>query len=139
MTRTTCFALSTTLALAAALLIAPAPTRGQASEADKAKAAKAAAKAKAIARTLEENARQLTLFDRAGKVVKTFGDRALYNQPSISPDGTRVAAIRQDLENETADLWVIHIETGVGTKITKSKSREAARSPVWAGGSPNRF
>ena len=124
--------LSTTVALAAALLIAPAPTRGQASEADKAKAAKAAAKAKAIARTLAENARQLTLFDRAGKVVKTFGERAIYNQPSISPDGTRVAAIRQDLENETADLWVIHIETEAGTKITKSKSREAARSPVWA-------
>jgi Tol biopolymer transport system component len=116
---------------AAALLIAPPPSRGQASDADKAKAAKAAAKAKAIARNFEENARQLTLFDRTGKVVNTFGDRALYNQPSISPDGTRVAVIRQDPENETADLWVINIQTGAGTKITKSKSREAARSPVW--------
>lgn len=124
--------LVTAAALAAGLLISPPLTHGQASEADKAKAAKAAAKAKAIARALEENARQLTLFDRTGKVIKTFGERALYNQPSISPDGKRVAVIRQDLENETADLWVIDIESGAGTKITKSKSREPARSPVWA-------
>jgi Tol biopolymer transport system component len=119
-------------ALAAVLMIAPVPSRGQESEADKAKAAKAAAKAKNIARALQENARQLTLFDRQRKVIKTFGERAIYNQPSISPDGTRVAVIRQDLPNETADLWVIRIETGAGTKLTKSKSREAARSPVWA-------
>src|SRR5215471_1600293 len=119
-------------ALAAALMIAPVPSRGQESEADKAKAAKAAAKAKNIARVLEENSRQLTLFDRQGKVIKTFGERAIYNQPSISPDGTRVAVIRQDLPNETADLWVISIETGAGVKITKSKPREPARSPVWA-------
>ena len=124
--------LATAFILAAVLLIAPPTTRGQASGAEKAKADQAAAKAKAIARAIEENARQLTLFDRTGKVIKTFGERALYNQPSISPDGTRAAVIRQDLENETADLWVINIETGAGTKITKSKSREPARSPVWA-------
>ena len=124
--------LSTVAALAAALLILPGPSRGQQSDADKAKAAKAAAKAKAIARAIEENARQLTLFDRQGNVVKTVGERAVYNQPSISPDGTRVAVIRQDPQNETADLWVIDIEKGTGTKITQSKSREAARSPVWA-------
>jgi Tol biopolymer transport system component len=72
------------------------------------------------------------LFDRTGKVVKTIGEPAIYNQPSISPDLTRVAVIRQDPENQTADLWVIDIETGAGTRITKSKEREAARSPVWA-------
>jgi Tol biopolymer transport system component len=121
----------TAAALAAALMILPRPSHGQDSDADKAKAAKAAAKAKNIARAIQENARQLTLFDRQGKVIKTFGDRALYNQPSISPDLTRVAVIRQDLENETADLWVIDMGTGTGTKITKSKSREPARSPVW--------
>jgi Tol biopolymer transport system component len=124
--------LSTAAALATVLLFAPVRSRGQESDADKAKAAKAAAKAKTIARALEENARQLTLFDRQGKTIKTFGERALYNQPSISPDGTRVAVIRQDLTNETADLWVIAIDTGAGTKLTNSKSREPARSPVWA-------
>ena len=122
--------LLTAAALAFAFTIVP--SRGQQTDADKAKAAKAAAKAKNIARTLEENSRQLTLFDRQGKVVKTFGQAAIYNQPSISPDLKRVAVIRTDLENETADLWVIDIETGAGTKLTKSKSREPARSPVWA-------
>ena len=125
-------ALSTAAALATALLLVPVLSRGQESDADKAKAAKAAAKAKNIARALEENSRQLTLFDRQGKVIKLVGERAVYNQPSISPDLTRVAVIRQDPENETADLWVINIETGAGTKLTKSKAREAARSPVWA-------
>ena len=128
-------ALSTAAAIAAALMIAPPLSRGQESGADKAKAAKAAAKAKAIARTMEENARQLTLFDRQGKIVKTVGERGLYAQPSISPDLTRIALIRQDLQAETADLWVYNIETGAGTKLTNSKSREGARSPVWAPGS----
>ena len=125
-------ALSTAAALATVLLFVPMLSHGQESDADKAKAAKAAAKAKNIARALEENSRQLTLFDRQGKVIKVVGERAIYNQPSISPDLTRIAVIRQDLENETADLWVISIETGAGTKLTKSKSREPVRSPVWA-------
>src|SRR5215831_17687695 len=121
---------STVAAISAALFIV-APSRGQESDADKAKAAKAAAKAKNIARTLAENSRQLTIFDRQGKVIKTIGDPAIYSQPSISPDLKHVAVIRPDLESETADVWVFDIESGKGTKITKSKAREAARSPVW--------
>ena len=33
--------------------------------------------------------RQLTVYDRAGKVVSKVGEPGFYNQPNISPDGTR--------------------------------------------------
>ena len=33
--------------------------------------------------------RQLTMYDRQGKVVSTIGQPGFYNQPNLSPDGTR--------------------------------------------------
>ena len=38
--------------------------------------------------------RQLTVFDRTGKVVSTVGSPGLYVQPGISPDGKRVVVMR---------------------------------------------
>src|SRR6185436_7925423 len=78
------------------------------------------------------NARQLTLFDRAGNEVQRVGARDLYNQPVISPDKTRIAVIKPDLEKETNDLWVIDIATANAVQITTSQMREGATSPVWS-------
>src|SRR6185436_1616154 len=61
-------------------------------------------RAKVIAQIFEANARQLTLFDRAGNEVARVGARDLYNQPVISPDKTRIAVIKPDLEKETNDV-----------------------------------
>jgi Tol biopolymer transport system component len=123
---------TTATCLAVAVILLPSPSRGQATDADKAKAAKAAAKAKDIARVLAEASRSLTLFDRQGKIVKTLPEKGLYTQPSLSPDGTRIVAIKQHLENETADVYVIDVETGASTRVTNNKSREAARAPFWS-------
>jgi Tol biopolymer transport system component len=128
---------TTAAALSAVLLMAAVPALGQAPAPAKAgdtadDKAKAAAKAKRIAEQFEANARVLTVFDREGKTVAEVGERAIYNQPVFSPDRTRVAVIKTDLEAETADLWVIDVGTGKSTRITSSKSREPAQAPVWS-------
>jgi Tol biopolymer transport system component len=91
-----------------------------------------AERARVIAQIMEANARQLTLFDRRGELVSAFGPRDLYNQPVLSPDATRVAVIKPDLEKETNDLWVIDVKTSRGIQITSSQTREAANSPAWS-------
>ena len=92
----------------------------------------AAARAKAIAENFEQNARQLTVFDRQGRVVNVIGTRDMYTQPSLSSDNTRVAVIKGDLEKETADVWVLDAATGNGVRLTSNQSREPASTPVWS-------
>jgi Tol biopolymer transport system component len=92
----------------------------------------AAARARAIARAIEENARELTVFDRQGTVRRTVGEPGIYNQPVFSPDRTRVAVIRVDLDEETNDLWVMDVATGREVQITESKPREPVSAPVWS-------
>jgi Tol biopolymer transport system component len=89
-------------------------------------------RAKVIAQIFEANARQLTLFDRAGNELARVGARDLYSQPVISPDKTRIAVIKPDVEKETNDVWVINIATANAVRITTSQTREGASSPVWS-------
>src|SRR4029453_4236330 len=56
----------------------------------------------------------------------------LYNQPVFSPDGTRMAVVKPDLEKETNDLWVIDNASGKSIQLTVSKTRENAGSPAWS-------
>ena len=90
-----------------------------------------AARARAIAQA-RANGPQLTVFDREGKVLKVVGQRDLWGQPSLSPDSTRIVATRQDPERETTDLWVIDVESGNATQITKTQAREFISAPVWS-------
>ena len=113
--------------LSVALLLGQAP---QVSD-DNAKA-KAAAKAKQNAKNFENNATVITFFDREGKKVGTVGERALYSQPVMSPDRTRVAVIKNDLDAEARDLWVLDVATGKNTRITTSAARDSVNGPVWS-------
>lgn len=81
----------------------------------------------------ENNATVLALYDRAGKQVgQTFGDRALYGDSAMSPDHTRVATVKNDLDNETADLFVVEAAGGKSIRLTTSKKTEFVQSPVWS-------
>ena len=91
-----------------------------------------AERARVVAQIMEANARQLTVFDRQGRQVSTVGTRDLYNQPVFSPDATRMAVVRPDLEKETNDLWVIDNASGKMIQLTVSKTREQAGSPAWS-------
>lgn len=114
-------------ALSAALLM------GQAPETDEAKAkAKAAAKAKQIKQNFENNAREITIYDRQGKVVKMLGPRALFQNPNFSPDGTRLAVIKNDQEGESTDIWVFDLAGGGSTKLTNSQKQQSVRAPNWS-------
>ena len=75
------------------------------------------------------SARQLTVFDRAGNVVNTIGERDAYSQPVFSPDRTRVAVIKRAA---TMDLWVLDVATGDGIQITSSQDGERVEAPVWS-------
>src|SRR5438128_12630855 len=48
--------------------------------------------------------RQMTIFDRQGKVTGTVGDPGFYIQPGISPDGKRLAVIRHDPKRSNQDI-----------------------------------
>jgi Tol biopolymer transport system component len=91
-----------------------------------------AERARNNARQLEQNARTLTLFDRAGKVVTTIAERHIFNQPTLSPDAKRIALIKPDLDKETQDVWVYDIASGKGVQLTSNKQREGVQSPAWS-------
>jgi Tol biopolymer transport system component len=112
-------------ALGVALLLAPVASQAQLPR-------DPAERARVVAQIMEMNARQLTIFDRQGRPVGTVGTRDLYNQPVFSPDATRMAVVRPDLEKETNDLWVIDNASGKAIQLTVSKSRENAGSPAWS-------
>jgi Tol biopolymer transport system component len=112
-------------ALGAAVLLAPLTSQAQLPR-------DPAERARVVAQIMEMNARQLTLFDRQGRPVTTVGTRDLYNQPVFSPDATRMAVVRPDLEKETNDLWVIDNASGKAIQLTVSKTRENAGSPAWS-------
>jgi len=120
--------------LAAALLLAQAPGLGQAPAPANADDKAKTLRARRLAQQFETQARVLTVFDRQGKVVTTVGERAIYSNPVFSPDGTRLAVIKNDLESETQDLWVLDIATGNNTRITSNKKRneERATGVVWS-------
>jgi len=115
--------------LCAALTLAPAPGLGQETGLS---ARGKAIKAKRLAESFKRNAGQLTIFDRQGKVVTTVGERDLFNEPFFSPDGKRIAVVKQNPEKETADLWVYDVATGKATQITFGQSTERTQSPVWS-------
>ena len=94
--------------------------------------AQEATEAERIARRFERNARVLTVFDRAGKVAHTVGEKGMYHQPVLSPDGTRVAVTKADLEAESTDLWVLELGTGDSNRITSSQPTERVHSPIWS-------
>src|SRR5262249_34342486 len=69
------------------------------------------------------------------KMLSTVGTRGMHGNPSLSPDGTRVAFSKADLEKEVNDLWVMDLSGGSPKQLTVGKSREFVTSaPVW---SPN--
>jgi Tol biopolymer transport system component len=74
--------------------------------------------------------RQLTMLDRQGNVVGTIGQPGLFGQTRLSPDGKRLAAVKNDPQTGNNDIWVIDVATGKGTAITSDNQPD--NSPVWS-------
>jgi Tol biopolymer transport system component len=119
---------------AAILVLACLPGRAVAQELSAAAKEKNAAEARAKrnAQAFELNARTLVFLDSSGKRTKSLGERALYDETVLSPDGSRVAVVTEDLANETADLFVVDVAYGMSTRLTTSARTEFVESPVWS-------
>ena len=74
--------------------------------------------------------RQLTVFDRQGKVVSRIGAPGLYQQPGFSPDGKHVVVMKNDLQTGNVDIWTLDIATGEGKAVTSDTPPENA--PIWS-------
>ena len=110
----------------------PAPAGTEAKPADDKAKAVAEAKAKQNARRFENNATIITFVDRYGKQTGRVGEKALYDATALSPDGKRIAVIKEDLPNESADLFIMDVETGASTRLTTSAKTEFVMGPVWS-------
>ena len=74
--------------------------------------------------------RQLTVFDRQGKVLKTVGEPGLIIQPQLSPNGTKIAVMRIDPKTSNQDIWTYDTETGKGYAVTSDTWPHNA--PIWS-------
>ena len=92
----------------------------------------AEARAKRNAQTYQNKASILTLLDRYGKQTGKVGERAIYDSALLSPDAKRVAAIKEDLDNESADLFVLEVATGKTTRLTTSARTEFISAAIWS-------
>ena len=74
--------------------------------------------------------RQLTIIDRQGREIRTIGEHGPYGQPSLSPDGAKVAVIRSDAETANQEIWAFDVATGKRRVVTSGRAPISA--PVWS-------
>ncbi len=74
---------------------------------------------------------KLKWLDRNGKDIEILGDLATYDEPSISPDGKKVAVVVTDPRNSTWDVWVYEASRGVRTRFTFGPDALNG-NPIWS-------
>jgi eukaryotic-like serine/threonine-protein kinase len=72
--------------------------------------------------------RQLTWFDRQGKVISSVGSPGDFSDIVLSPDGKK-AAVQRIVDNNS-DIWVIDVERGLPTRFTFNAAIED--DPAWS-------
>jgi len=70
---------------------------------------------------------ELTWMDRTGKKLGRVGERELYIDPRLSPDGTMLAVTRGD---PMQDIWTIDLRRNVNTRLTFGGSTHL--TPSWS-------
>jgi Tol biopolymer transport system component len=58
------------------------------------------------------------------------GEPGRYQNPALSPDGTRVAVRRIVPSTGNQDIWTFDVASGQGTPVTNDTSTD--RSPIWS-------
>jgi serine/threonine protein kinase/Tol biopolymer transport system component len=75
---------------------------------------------------------QLTWFDRTGKKLAAAGAPSELGSFSLSPDETRVAFMRRDLEAGRYFLWTRDLARGAESRLTTSRISPLGGGPVWS-------
>jgi eukaryotic-like serine/threonine-protein kinase len=73
---------------------------------------------------------ELTWRDRQGASLGVLGASAEYQEPSISPDGRRVAVVIVEEDRHAEDVWLLDLERDVRTRFTSDGNQKS--SPVWS-------
>jgi Tol biopolymer transport system component len=71
---------------------------------------------------------QITIYDREGKPVSKIGEPGLFGAPAFSPDGRRLAVLRNDIGTAKTDIWVYDIASGKGSPM----GTEVPSAPMWS-------
>jgi serine/threonine protein kinase/Tol biopolymer transport system component len=75
---------------------------------------------------------QLTWFDRTGKRLETAGAPTQLGAFSLSPDETRVAFTRRDLQAGHYFLWTRDLARGAESRLTTSRLPPLGGGPAWS-------
>lgn len=73
---------------------------------------------------------QLIWFDRSGKQVNAIGPPSDYEDPHISPDGSKVALNKLDPQTGVSNIWIYDLSSGTDTRFTFSRSFD--HNPIWS-------
>ena len=73
---------------------------------------------------------QIAVFDREGRVLQRVGEPGVFRNPSLSPDGKKVAVRAWIQETNDWDIWKIDLESGQTTAITDD--RDDDNWPIWS-------
>jgi Tol biopolymer transport system component len=84
-----------------------------------------------VYRTGGLNSRQLTWYDRQGKVLGTASERGtVFPTIHLSPDGAHAAVARVDAENQQLTVWLLDFSRGTSTRFTFGLA--PATAAVWS-------
>jgi eukaryotic-like serine/threonine-protein kinase len=72
----------------------------------------------------------LTWMDRSGKVLSTVGEPAVQFNPTLSPDGSRVAVDVSDQKAGNVDLWLENVNGAGSSRFTFDPAEEVVG--VWS-------
>jgi Tol biopolymer transport system component len=72
---------------------------------------------------------QLVWFDRAGKTLSAVGAPGGFANPSISPDGRRVAFEQTDRDGRHVDIWIQELANNATTRLTFGPGLNEI--PIW--------
>jgi Tol biopolymer transport system component len=72
----------------------------------------------------------LTWFDRASKELGRIGEKGVLANPTISPDGSRVAVDITDPRANKVDIWVHNLENAGTSRFTFEPPEEVPG--VWS-------
>ncbi len=73
---------------------------------------------------------RITIFNRQGRVLHRVGEPGIYRNPTFSPDGRQVAAMRRVPDTGHLDIWTFDVETGNGRPLTADSADD--NWPLWS-------